>query len=140
MYNTSRNVPYHSGNMALSSMQAQSQINGGVLPSLPTGMPTGPTVSPMPTPCGLQNSFAGNMSMTAGTHQTVMDIQYTQGFLKSQIGKRVRVEFLIGTNLFLDKTGILVDVGASYILLRDLNSNKVTLADIYAIRFVEFFQ
>ena len=61
---------------------------------------------------------------------------YTPAFLRQQIGKLVRVEFLIGTNNLVDRIGILQDVGASYILLRALESNTTTYADIYSIKFV----
>lgn len=61
---------------------------------------------------------------------------YTPAFLREQIGKLVRVEFLIGTNNLVDRVGILEDVGASYILLRSLESNTLVYADIYSIKFV----
>ena len=61
---------------------------------------------------------------------------YTPAFLIEQIGKLVRVEFLIGTNNLVDRVGILEDVGASYILLRSLESNTLVYADIYSIKFV----
>ena len=61
---------------------------------------------------------------------------YTPAFLRQQIGKLVRVEFLIGTNNLVDRIGILQDVGASYILLRALESNNTIYADIYSIKFV----
>lgn len=61
---------------------------------------------------------------------------YTPAFLRQQIGKLVRVEFLIGTNNLVDRIGILEDVGASYILLRSLESNTTIYADIYSIKFV----
>lgn len=61
---------------------------------------------------------------------------YTPAFLREQIGRLVRVEFLIGTNNLVDRVGILEDVGASYILLRSLESNTLVYADIYSIKFV----
>ena len=61
---------------------------------------------------------------------------YTPAFLRTQIGKLMRVEFLIGTNNLVDRTGILIDVGASYILLRALESDVITYADIYSIKFI----
>ena len=61
---------------------------------------------------------------------------YTPAFLRQQIGKLMRVEFLIGTNNLVDRIGILQDVGASYILLRALESNTTIYADIYSIKFV----
>lgn len=61
---------------------------------------------------------------------------YTPAFLREQIGKLVRVEFLIGTNNLTDRTGILEDVGASYILLRAIDSGNLLYCDIYSIKFV----
>ncbi|AKN33603.1 hypothetical protein Ccar_23390 [Clostridium carboxidivorans P7] len=67
------------------------------------------------------------------------DIQYTQGYLRTQIGKRVRVFFLIGTNIVQDREGILEDVGISYIILKETGTNINVLCDIYAIKFVNIF-
>ena len=61
---------------------------------------------------------------------------YTPAFLREQIGKLMRVEFLIGTNNLVDRIGILQDVGASYILLRSLESDSVVYCDIYSIKFI----
>ena len=61
---------------------------------------------------------------------------YTPAFLREQIGKLVRVEFLIGTNNLTERTGILEDVGASYILLRLIESGNLLYCDIYSIKFV----
>lgn len=69
----------------------------------------------------------------------VLDIEYTQGYLKSQIGARVKVEFLIGTDMFVDKEGTLVDVGISYIIIREVDTDDLLLCDIYSIKFVRFY-
>ena len=61
---------------------------------------------------------------------------YTPAFLREQIGKLMRVEFLIGTNNLVDRIEILEDVGASYILLRSLESDTIVYCDIYSIKFV----
>lgn len=61
---------------------------------------------------------------------------YTPAFLREQIGKLMRVEFLIGTNNLTDRIGILQDVGASYILLRSLESDSLIYCDIYSIKFI----
>lgn len=77
-----------------------------------------------------------NVSITNNTPETLTNNIYTPAFLREQIGKLVRVEFLIGTNNLVDRIGILEDVGASYILLRALESGVLTYADIYSIKFV----
>lgn len=61
---------------------------------------------------------------------------YTPGFLRTQIGRLMRVEFLIGTNNLVDRIGILEEVGASYILLRSFESDSIIYCDIYSIKFI----
>ncbi len=79
----------------------------------------------------------GNQVVTnANSPEILTNNIYTPAFLRQQIGKLVRVEFLIGTNNLVDRIGILQDVGASYILLRSLESNTTIYADIYSIKFV----
>lgn len=70
---------------------------------------------------------------------TNLGIEYTQGYLRTQIGKRVRVTFLIGTNLIQDRTGTLLQVGISYIILRETDTNSKVLCDIYSIKFVNIY-
>ncbi|MBC7765756.1 MAG: hypothetical protein H7Y41_04645 [Hyphomonadaceae bacterium] len=73
------------------------------------------------------------------THQgppPITDYSYIPGFLKSMIGKSVRCEFIIGTGTFTDRTGILIEVGVNYFVLRDVNSNTITMCDLYSVRFV----
>ena len=61
---------------------------------------------------------------------------YTPAFLREQIGKLMRVEFLIGTNNMVDRIGVLQDVGVSYILLRSVENDSLVYCDIYSIKFV----
>ncbi len=61
---------------------------------------------------------------------------YTPAFLREQIGRLMRVEFLIGTNNLVDRIGILDDVGASYILLRSFENDSLVYCDIYSIKFI----
>jgi len=107
----------------------------------PTGLPLGPAVNPPPLPAAGQ--LAGPQIPPAAVPpsgeyvpQTVISTQYTAGFLKTQIGKRVRVEFLIGTSSLTDRLGVLIGVGASYILLRDVDTNEIIMGDLYSIKFV----
>ena len=46
------------------------------------------------------------MTSGRGVRDSVLsDINFTQGFLKTQIGRHVKVEFLIGMNMFVDREG-----------------------------------
>lgn len=60
---------------------------------------------------------------------------YIAGYLNTQIGKLVKVEFLIGNNI-TDRTGILLKVGVSYIIIRPIDVNGTLLCDLYSIKFV----
>lgn len=68
--------------------------------------------------------------------ETLKNPIYTPGFLRQQIGKLMRVEFLIGTNNLVDRIGILEQVGASYILLRSFENDSLVYCDIYSIKFI----
>lgn len=104
---------------------------------MPTGMPTGPVLagpSPIPPSVGMP----APMQMPAQTQipPAVESPLYTAGFLRTQIGRRMRVEFLIGSGALVDRTGTLVGVGSSYILLQPIESDDIMLCDLYSIKFV----
>ena len=104
------------------------------------GYPMSPS-SPQAGQMGAQMPMTGAAPVDFETLTTtpVMDIEYTQGYLKSQIGSRVKVEFLIGTNMLIDRGGTLVDVGISYIIIREIETDDLLLCDIYSIKFVRFY-
>ena len=77
-----------------------------------------------------------NVQINENSPEILTNSIYTPAFLRENIGKLMRVEFLIGTNTLTDRIGILEDVGASYILLRSIQSNEITYADIYSIKFI----
>lgn len=83
-----------------------------------------------------KRQMGNGVTTNANSPEILTNNIYTPAFLREQIGKLVRVEFLIGTNNLVDRIGILQDVGASYILLRSLESNTTIYADIYSIKFV----
>jgi len=102
------------------------------MPVLPTGMPTGPSPTPLaPSDMTLEAPPGEQVP------QTVQSTLYIPGFLRTQTGRRMRVEFLIGTNgPLIDRTGTLLAVGASYILIRPIDSDDIMLCDLYSIKFV----
>ncbi len=96
-------------------------------------------------PNGCDNAIYTVNASPTGTNQpnTVPSVEndnlYTQGFLRNQIGKKVKIEFLIGTNMLMDREGILLDVGISYVLIREVDTNDLVMADMYSIKFVRIF-
>lgn len=57
-------------------------------------------------------------------------------YLASNIGRNVRAEFVIGTNQYIDKAGMLSEVGINYFVLRDINSRTDIMCDLYSVKFV----
>lgn len=112
------------------SPMEQNITGGGTMPMpqqnvpMPTPMPPGTPESPFEIQPGAP---------------AVLSTEYTQGYLRTQIGKRMRVTFLLGTNQIQDREGILEDVGISYIILRETQTNNLTLCDIYSIKFAVIF-
>ncbi|OPZ86477.1 MAG: hypothetical protein BWY74_03632 [Firmicutes bacterium ADurb.Bin419] len=108
---------------------------------MPTGIPSGPMYSsPIPaqttTPVPATQIPIGDMVQIP---ETVLSTAYTQGYLKTQIGRKVKVEFLIGTNMLIDREGTLMEVGTSYIIIRETETDDLLLCDMYSIKFVRFY-
>ncbi len=83
-----------------------------------------------------QGQMKNQVTTNANSPEILTNNIYTPAFLRQQIGKLVRVEFLIGTNNLVDRIGILQDVGASYILLRSFENDSLVYCDIYSIKFI----
>jgi hypothetical protein len=103
--------------------------------TLPTGFPTGPSLGGPSLATALQSQ-----TPAIQTPQTVQNPYYTAGYLREHINRDVRVEFMIGTGgPLIDRIGTLVEVGASYIVLRPFRTNDLLMCDLYSIRFVTIY-
>lgn len=104
----------------------------------------------MQAPMSNQMSYQGTEPMTQGVRNEffmppiafeqgpppVMDKEYIAGYLSTLIGKNVRAEFAISTGLFLDKAGILREVGVNYFVLEDIITRARIMCDLYSVKFV----
>ncbi len=61
---------------------------------------------------------------------------FLPGYLRTWIGKTVRAEFLIGTNIMEERTGTLTDVGANYIILKELETRNHVVCDTHSLKFI----
>lgn len=90
-----------------------------------------------------QQGAAGSLAPITPTTQPAPlsgdSLQYLNGFLRSQIGRPVKVDFLIGTNTLVDRSGILIGVGANFILINESETDDVLACDFYNIKFVKFY-
>lgn len=79
------------------------------------------------------NEFANSVQVSPS------ELNYLNGFIKTQIGRKVTVDFLLGTNTMISKTGFLVGVASDYILLNEENTNDITTCDFNNIKFIRFY-
>lgn len=67
------------------------------------------------------------------------NVQYLNGFLRSQIGKYIKVTQLIGSETIEDQHGYLVGVGLNYILLQELETGNIIALDYYTLKEVYIY-
>ncbi len=65
---------------------------------------------------------------------TYENLQYLNGFLRTQIGRYMRVEQLIGSSTIEDRYGFLIAVGINYILLQEMGTGNIMTIDYYSIK------
>lgn len=75
-------------------------------------------------------------------YQEILDyesLQYLNGFIRTQIGKYIRVQQLIGSSVIEDRYGYLVGVGINYILLQELSTDNIIALDFYNIKYIYIY-
>ena len=84
-------------------------------------------------------SLAPITSMTQPQSIPAESLQYMNGFLRTQVGRPVQVDFLDGTNSIVTRSGILLAVGANFILINETETDDILACDFYNIKFVRFY-
>ena len=84
-------------------------------------------------------SLAPITSMTQPQSIPAESLQYMNGFLRTQGGRPVQVDFLVGTNSIVTRSGILLAVGANFILINETETDDILACDFYNIKFVRFY-
>lgn len=97
-----------------------------ISPLLPRVLPTSPTIPVPPNPL-LPPNYASILDYES--------LQYLNGYLRTQIGNYVEVEFLVGSTNITTKFGKLIGVGLNYILVEDVATGDVMACDFYNIKF-----
>ena len=94
---------------------------------------------PSRQPAGMQGTLTRTEAQDSSPFMegppTIMSAGYTPAYLRSIIGKRVRAEFIF-QNMYLDKTGILREVGISYFVIEDMATHAMVMCDLYSVKFV----
>lgn len=117
---------------------SRQQFPGSFAAAPQTQQPVSPQLS-MPGTYGQQpTTLAGTYSQQQP--MTAESMRYLNGFLAAQVGSRVKVEFLVGTNTYLEKSGKLIDVGANFIVLQEAMTDDLLVCDFFNIKFVTIYR
>ncbi len=141
-------APYQTQNSPAPSVGSYPAAMGAMEPSMPgmAGMPSAmqPMTPAMPgMPTGISAAEATGLAPLTPFNQpipvTTESTLYINGFLRTMIGRKVTVEFLIGTNTFTDRTGVLLAVGANYIVINEVETDDILICDFFSIKFVKVY-
>lgn len=75
--------------------------------------------------------------MTPNGYDSEIDydsVQAFNGFLRTQIGRYMRIEQLVGSNNIENRFGFLVGVGTNFIILQEITTGNIMVLDIFSIR------
>lgn len=108
-------------------------------PSNPEPAPAQPS-NPAPAPAQPGTPIVIPPELTQQGPPPSSEKGYIPYYLTSNIGKNVRAEFIIGSNMYADKTGVLIEVGINYFVLNDVNSRTHIMCDLYSVKFVTVLQ
>lgn len=62
------------------------------------------------------------------------DVQSYLNFLRTQIGRYMRVEQLMGSSQVESRYGFLVGIGTNYIILQEITTGNIMVVDLFTIR------
>lgn len=139
-----QNIPYYPCMPYYQAPQSGTgSMPSNLMPETPAMTPSSPSSPSIAPGTNAGNNFPSQLpNLTSpGTRQgpPVFDPGYVQGFLARNIGRRVRISFLIGTNSFVDKSGKILEVGINYVLLREAETDDQLMCDLYSIKFVNIY-
>ena len=130
--------------MSSSHQSSTTSQSSATTPAPVTNPPTfSSPITPQPTTTSTQQNMSNELEPIMPYNQpfpvTAESIQYLNGFLRTQLGRRVRLEFIVGTSTLESRDGILLAVGANFILINLENTNDLMACDFYNLKFVTFY-
>lgn len=64
----------------------------------------------------------------------ITDVQAYLGFLRTQIGRYMRIEQLVGSDTIENRYGFLVGIGSNFIILQEITTGNIMVIDLFSIR------
>ncbi len=125
-----------SGDWSASALNQGNWQNSSSQQNVP-GVPN-PTSSGDILPENPQFQVPANPLLPPGYQEIINyeNLQYMNGFLRTQIGKYLRVDQLVTSTQIENRFGYLVGVGLNYILLQQAGTGNISAVDYYSIKYV----
>ena len=130
-------TPINSGNTVQQFVEPEDEMSTQLI-----GNHSGLTQTPATTLAQDQDISEDMTPQMATGNATIVStdsLQYMNSYLRTQVGKMAEIEFLVGNNNTAIKRGYIINVGANYIILRELNGNGKIICDYYNIKFVTIY-
>ena len=120
-----------------SSQSMPQQTRANPPPPAPAYIP--PAVQPgayaPPTPVPMPPADSLDIGSSQGPPPAA-EVGFIPYYLASNMGRTVRAEFIVGTSQYVDKTGVISEVGVNYFVLYDTNARADVMCDLYSVKFV----
>lgn len=151
MRNSAQNQPSQTGPAQSQYNEAAQDLAVREIQNIDATQPYNPETLPTPAMINEQNMQNMQNNQTAMSTASLLtdiknpyevtaeSVQYLNGFIRTQIGRRVSIDFLVGSNTIVTKSGYLLGVAANYILINELDTNDLTTCDFYNIKFIRFY-
>ena len=151
MRNSAQNQPPQTGPAQSQYNEAAQDLAVREIQNIDATQPYNPETLPTPAMINEQNMQNMQNNQTAMSSASLLtdiknpyevtaeSVQYLNGFIRTQIGRRVSIDFLVGSNTIVTKSGYLLGVAANYILINELDTNDLTTCDFYNIKFIRFY-
>ena len=90
-----------------------------------------------------------HLNMSHGQSDQVIQVPQNQdevymgslkAMLSNNVGNHIMASFLVGNQNMVSWEGILFDVGNNYVTIYQPTKGKYVVADLYALKFMEFFE
>ena len=148
MRNSAQNQPSQTAPAQSQYNEAAQDLAVREVQNIDATQPYNPETLPTPAMINEQNMQNTQSAMSSASlltdiknpyEVTAESVQYLNGFIRTQIGRRVSIDFLVGSNTIVTKSGYLLGVAANYILINELDTNDLTTCDFYNIKFIRFY-
>ncbi len=137
-----RTMPANRQNMMDNQSNAPMN-NSSVNQSFSTTMPQGderefPLMDNMPMQ-RFPNAGAPSLNFGNSTQQGCIVSTGVTEYLCSQIGRYVRIEFLFGDQMHIEKNGIMREVGRNFIVIQEAGTNNRTVCALSKVKFITVY-